>query len=48
MLIIQAIIVSIIGGIIFSIINKKKMIPFGPFITLGWLTISLFDSFFIM
>ena len=35
-------------GIIFSIINKKKMIPFGPFITLGWLTISLFDSFFIM
>lgn len=35
-------------GIIFSFINKKKMIPFGPFITLGWLTISLFDSFLIL
>lgn len=35
-------------GIIFSFINKKKMIPFGPFITLGWLIISLFDSFFIL
>ena len=35
-------------GIIFSFIKQKKMIPFGPFIALGWLTISLFDSFFIM
>lgn len=35
-------------GIIFSFINKKKMIPFGPFIAIGWLTISLFDSFIIL
>lgn len=35
-------------GIIFSFINKKKMIPFGPFIAIGWLTISLFDSFLIL
>nr|WP_303069389.1 A24 family peptidase [Catenibacterium mitsuokai] len=35
-------------GIIFSFIKQKKMIPFGPFIALGWLTISLFDSFFIL
>ena len=35
-------------GIIFSFINKKKMIPFGPFIAFGWLTISLFDSFLIL
>ena len=35
-------------GIIFSFINKQKMIPFGPFIAIGWLTISLFDSFIFM
>ncbi|MBC6009940.1 prepilin peptidase, partial [Catenibacterium faecis] len=35
-------------GIIFSFIKQKKMIPFGPFIALGWLTISLFDSFLIL
>ncbi len=35
-------------GIIFSFINKKKMIPFGPFIAFGWLTISIFDSFLIL
>ena len=35
-------------GIIFSFINKKKMIPFGPFIAIGWLTISLFDSFIFL
>lgn len=35
-------------GIIFSFINKKKMIPFGPFIAFGWLTISIFDSFIIL
>lgn len=35
-------------GIIFSFINKQKMIPFGPFIAIGWLTISLFDSFLFL
>lgn len=33
--------IACFSGIIFSVIKEKKMIPFGPFIVLGWICITL-------